>query len=101
MGANHQHEIAAYSGEVRLTTSDPDEFMEHFAKTEDICMMLQEEIVFSEYFRCYVLGREHVHIMRYDPKQPHHLRYVRDGAPIEPALYEKLKRIEKQAKEKG
>ena len=72
--------------------ADPDEFLANFAKTEDICMMVQEEIVFTEYFRCYVLGREHVHIMRYDPRQPHHLRYVRDGDPIDPGLYEKLKR---------
>ena len=46
-------------------------------------MMLQEEIIFTEYFRCYCLDRKDVHIMRYDPKQPHHLRYVRNAKPIE------------------
>ena len=35
-------------------------------------MTLQEEIVFEEYFRCYAIGRKYVHIMRYDPRQPHH-----------------------------
>jgi hypothetical protein len=28
--------------------------------------------------------------MRYDPRQPHHLRYVQNAPPIEPALYERL-----------
>jgi hypothetical protein len=39
-------------------------------------MMAQEAIEFDAYFRCYVLGRKRVRIMQYDPKQPHHLRYV-------------------------
>ena len=42
-------------------------------------MMLQEEIDFDEYFRCYVLGRKHVRIMQYDPRQPLHERYVQDA----------------------
>jgi len=70
----------------------PEELLANYARTDDICMMAEEEIVFSDYFRCYVLGREHVHIMHYDPKQPHHLRYVQDPAPIEPGLHEKLER---------
>ncbi len=28
--------------------------------------------------------------MRYDPRQPFHLRYVQNAPPIEPALYERL-----------
>jgi len=39
-------------------------------------MMAQEAIEFDSYYRCYVLGRKRVRIMMYDPKQPHHLRYV-------------------------
>jgi hypothetical protein len=38
-------------------------------------MMLQEEIVFESYFRCYCIGGKHVRIMQYDPRNPHHLRY--------------------------
>jgi len=41
-------------------------------------MMAQEAIEFDAYFRCYVLGRKRVRIMQYNPKQPHHLRYVAD-----------------------
>jgi hypothetical protein len=29
--------------------------------------------------------------MRYDPRQPHANRYVRGGAPIDPALYERVR----------
>ena len=70
----------------------PEEFFRAYEESGDLCMMAQEEIVFTEYFRCYTLGRERVHVMRYDPKSPHHLRYVRDPAPVDPALHEKIER---------
>ena len=54
-------------------------------------MTLQEEIVFEEYYRCYVLGAKEVLIMPYDPRQPHANRYVRDAGPIDPALEERLR----------
>jgi hypothetical protein len=44
-------------------------------------MMLQEEIVFTEYYRCYCIGRKHVRIMSYEPRNPHHLRYSADFKP--------------------
>jgi hypothetical protein len=53
-------------------------------------MTLQEEIVFDEYFRCYAIGRKHVHVMRYDPRQPHANRYVQEAPPVEPALLNRL-----------
>jgi hypothetical protein len=47
-------------------------------------MMAQEAIEFDSYYRCYVLGRKRVRVMMYDPKQPHHLRYVANYAtPID------------------
>lgn len=55
-----------------------------FAKhneTDTLVMMLQEEIVFEEYYRCYCIGRKHVRIMPYEPRNPHHLRYVTDRKP--------------------
>jgi len=69
-----------------------EEFFAAYEDSDDLCMMAQEEIVFSEYFRCYVLGRERVHLMRYDPRRPHHERYVRNAPPIDAALAEKLER---------
>ena len=71
---------------------NPDEFFEAYNKSHTLTMMAQEAIDFGDYFRCYGLGREHVHIMRYDPNQPHHLRYVRDGEPLDPDLRKKLER---------
>jgi hypothetical protein len=70
----------------------PEEFFDAYAKTADICMMAQEEIVFNEYFRCYGIGRNRVHIMRYDPRLPFHERYVRNPAPIDPDLKKKIER---------
>jgi glutathione synthase/RimK-type ligase-like ATP-grasp enzyme len=52
------------------------EFFAAYDQTRDLTMMAQEAIEFDEYYRCYVLGRQRVRIMQYDPKQPHHLRYV-------------------------
>jgi hypothetical protein len=44
-------------------------------------MLLQEEIVFDEYYRCYCIGGKDVHIMPYEPRNPHHLRYAADFKP--------------------
>lgn len=71
--------------------ADRDEFFQAYSETGQLVMMLQEEIVFSEYFRCYCLDCTDVRIMQYDPKQPHHLRYVKDGPPVSPALLDTLR----------
>jgi hypothetical protein len=57
---------------------NPEEFFAAYDQTRDLAMMAQEAIEFDAYYRCYVLGRSRVKIMMYDPKQPHHLRYVAD-----------------------
>jgi hypothetical protein len=71
---------------------DPAELFAAYDRTRDLTMMAQEAIDFSEYYRCYVLGRERVHLMRYDPKRPHHERYVQDAPPIEPSFEARLRR---------
>ena len=58
-----------------------DEFFEKHSETGQLVMLLQEEIVFEEYYRCYCVGRKYVHIMPYEPRNPHHLRYVADFKP--------------------
>jgi glutathione synthase/RimK-type ligase-like ATP-grasp enzyme len=70
--------------------TNPQEFFAAYQETGQTVMTLQEEIVFDEYFRCYAIGRKYVHIMRYAPTRPHHERYVKDGAPIDPAMYERV-----------
>ncbi|HTR01716.1 MAG TPA: hypothetical protein VMN82_00855 [Thermoanaerobaculia bacterium] len=70
--------------------TNPDEFFAAYRESGQTVMTLQEEIVFTEYFRCYAIGRKYVHIMQYDPKQPHHARYVQNAPPVPPALYERV-----------
>ena len=64
-----------------------DLFMKH-SETGELVMMLQEEIVFDEYYRCYCIGGKHVHIMPYEPRNPHHLRYSADFKPNKERLEE-------------
>lgn len=45
-------------------------------ETGQLVMMLQEEIVFDDYVRCYCIGQKEVLIMPYEPRNPHHLRYA-------------------------
>jgi hypothetical protein len=71
---------------------NPDEFFAAYDQTRDLTMMAQEAIEFELYYRCYVLGRRRVRIMAYDPKQPFHLRYVKNPPPMQPAFEEKIHR---------
>lgn len=61
--------------------SGPEDFFQKHAETGQLVMLLQEEIVFTEYYRCYCIGGKHVRIMSYEPRNPHHLRYVADFSP--------------------
>lgn len=70
---------------------NPDDFFKAYHETGQLVMMLQEAIDFTDYFRCYSIDRRDVRIMQYDPKQPHHLRYVKNPKPVEDKL---LKTIE-------
>jgi hypothetical protein len=70
--------------------TSPDDFFRAYDETGQLVMMLQEEIVFKEYFRCYALDCRDIHIMQYDPREPFHRRYVRGGPPVDPALLKKV-----------
>src|SRR5688572_13217098 len=50
----------------------PEEFFAAYDQSRDLCMTLQRGVNFREYFRCYVVGQEHVRIMPYDPRVPFH-----------------------------
>jgi glutathione synthase/RimK-type ligase-like ATP-grasp enzyme len=67
-----------------------EEFFQKHAETEQLVMMLQEEIVFEEYYRIYCIGRKYIKIMSYEPRNPHHLRYSADFKPSA----ERLKQME-------
>ncbi len=69
---------------------DREEFFKVYAETGQLVMMLQENIDFELYFRCYCLGMKYVHIMQYDPKQPFHERYVRDPKSLDKKLLQQV-----------
>ncbi len=69
-----------------------EDFFQKHAETGQLVMMLQEEIVFDQYYRCYCIGRKDVRIMPYEPRNPHHLRYVSDFKPDE-QLYKTMHEI--------
>jgi hypothetical protein len=68
----------------------PEELFERYNETGNLCMTLQKGVEFEDYYRCYVIGQEKVHIMRYDPKAPHHERYVKGNPQPEPALRDRI-----------
>ena len=72
--------------------NSPEEFFQAYDETGTLCMTLQEGIEFEEYYRCYTIGREKVLVMRYDPSQPHHLRYVVGNPPPAPALKARIEK---------
>ncbi len=55
-----------------------DQFFKDYNETGELVMLLQEAIDFDAYYRCYCLGGKYVRIMDYEPRNPHHLRYVAD-----------------------
>ncbi len=71
-----------------------DEFFNAYDQSHQLCMMYQKAVDFTEYFRCYVVGQHKVHIMPYDPRLPHHERYIQNPPEYDPKL---LKRIKKDA----
>lgn len=70
-----------------------DEFFKAYNETGQLVMMLQEEIIFEEYYRCYCIDRRDVWIMPYEPRNPHHLRYLKDVPPIDKVKYKLLEDI--------
>ena len=72
----------------------PEQFFAAYDQTRDLTMTLQAAVKFQEYFRCYVVGQQDVRIMPYDPRQPYHLRYLREPPQYPPEL---LARVERDA----
>lgn len=72
--------------------SSPEELFRAYDQTRDLCMTLQQAVDFQEYFRCYVVGREHVHVMPYDPREPFHDRYLQRPPAYAPALLDRIER---------
>ena len=54
---------------------NPDQFFKAYSETGQLVMMLQEEVKFEQYYRCYCIDQSNVRIMPYEPRNPFHLRY--------------------------
>ena len=72
----------------------PTDFFAAYDQSRDLCMTLQRGVRFNEYFRCYVVGQEHVRVMPYDPRAPMHERYLQNPPAYDPAL---IRRVEQDA----
>jgi glutathione synthase/RimK-type ligase-like ATP-grasp enzyme len=70
----------------------PEEFFAAYNQTGQLCMTLQTAVNFEDYYRCYVIGQEKVHVMKYDPRSPHHERYVKGNPPAPAALHARIVR---------
>jgi len=71
---------------------NPEEFFDAYDQTGYLCMTLQRGVDFQQYFRCYVIGQEKVHVMPYDPRRPHAERYVLDGPRVDEKLHDRVVR---------
>ena len=67
-----------------------DDFFKAYSETSQLVMMLQEEIIFEDYFRCYCLDGKYVRIMQYEPRNPHHLRYQSNNGAASEKLLKKV-----------
>lgn len=74
--------------------TSPEDMWNKLAETEQLVMMVQEEIIFDDYYRVYCLGKKYVHIMPYEPRNPHHLRYATNHQTQGKELEKLLKTIE-------
>ena len=71
---------------------DQEEFFKAYGETNQLVMLLQSEVTFDDYYRCYCIGGAEVRIMPYEPRNPHHLRYVVDRPPAAPELLARIER---------
>jgi glutathione synthase/RimK-type ligase-like ATP-grasp enzyme len=69
---------------------NPEDLFRAYGETGDLGMVLQEAIDFTDYYRCYVIGREKVHVMAYDPRLPHERRYVQETDVTRSPLYGRI-----------
>ena len=72
-----------------------DDLFSAYDETGRLVMMLQEEIQFEAYFRCYYVGGS-IRIMPYEPRNPHHLRYLKEPIVTDKKLLDTVEDYVKQ-----
>ncbi|MEM1134291.1 MAG: hypothetical protein AAGI07_00530 [Bacteroidota bacterium] len=73
------------------------DFFDVYNETGQLVMMLQENIDFESYFRCYYVGGR-VHIMPYEPRNEFHERYLQN-AKTDKALLKKVETVVRKLNE--
>ncbi len=71
------HDGGGWKNVYRCETKE--QFWASYAQSEQLVMMLQEEVDFDLYYRVYCVGQKYVHIMPYEPRNQPHLRYQTDS----------------------
>lgn len=74
----------------RVTTFE--ELMEHYNESGKELMLLQEEICYNHYVRCFCFGRKYTMPIHYKPEAPFHEQYVVDHEHLTPEQGEKIHR---------
>lgn len=69
---------------------DKEELFKVWSETGQLVMMLQENIDFTQYFRCYCLDCKDVLVMPYEPRNPFHERYLKDTT-VDPEIHKQVK----------
>lgn len=63
-----------------------------FDQTGELGMILQEGIEFEKYARCICLGQSNIKVIRYEPGNPFHMRYVVDENFFGQELHDRIVR---------
>jgi len=69
-----------------------DELIWCFDQTGELGMILQEGIQFEKYARCICLGQSNIKVVRYEPGNPFHMRYVVDDDFFGEELHDRIVR---------
>lgn len=72
-----------------------DELMQAYDKSGRLTMIAQEEIQWTQYVRCLVIGQDHVRPALWDPRRSHFERYTRaheEMPALSPALLDRVTR---------
>lgn len=69
-----------------------DELIRCFDLTGELGMILQEGIEFDKYARCICLGQTNIKVIRYEPGNPFHMRYVVDEGFFGDELHARIER---------
>jgi len=83
------HSGGGWKNVYQLDTADG--FFQSHQTTGQLVMLLQEEIKFDSYFRVYCIGQNDIRIMEYEPRNPHHLRYVHNKFNADKKLLDTLR----------